>query len=304
MPESDAGKYLKSSARSQWFFSTTFRFIFTHPIKWLKVFLKKFTLFWNGYEFDPNYDIQYVKKYSSLLRIMMCRFAGIYIPFGIIVPFALLGIFLVLKNKSRFNRSNLFLLLAYTGVFSISVILFLIKARYRLPIVPVFILFAAYGIYHLFITVSKGNFSWATGSNFLFLCLFILLCNFHFYKINSKDYFPLHYYLGLNYVIRKNYNAAVKEYELALKEHNNQSDVYTELANTYIDMGKMFKAYMACKNALKINPDHRNALETMSFIHRKVKQMRPLLEKLNRNKSNKQSSTDLQRLNHEEDANE
>ncbi len=302
MPESDAGKYLKSSARSRWFFNTTFRFILTHPVKWSKVFLKKIAVFWNGYEFDPNYDIQYVKKYSSIHRIMMCKFAGIHFPFGIIVPFALLGIFLAFRNKSCFNQPNLFLILAYIGIFSISVMLFLIKARYRLPVIPFFILFAAYGIYCFFNIIKNGDYSLSTGRNFLLLCLFAFLCNFQFYNINSKDYFPLHYYLGLNYVKRKDYDAAIEEYKLALKENNNQSDVYTELANTYIDKRKIFKAYMACKNALKISPDHREALETMSFIHKKVNQMKPILDKLNNNNANNlQSGTDIQKSNNNKD---
>ena len=299
MPEGAAGRYLKSSARSGWFFNATFRFIFTHPVAWIKIFIKKFTLFWNGYEFDPNYDIHYVKKYSPILRIALCKFAGIYFPFGIIVPFALLGVILALKNKDTFNQPNLFLLLAYAGVFSLSVILFLIKARYRLPVIPLFILFAAHGMYRLFTMVKKSTFSLAAGSSVLLLCLFTVLCNFQFYKINSKDYFPLHYYLARTHVKRKNYDAAIAEYELALKEHNNQIDVYTELANTYIDQGKIFKAYVACKKALLISPNHHAALEIMKFITRKLK---PLLDDFNRKKVNSiQRSTDSQKHNYKKD---
>ena len=66
------------------------------------------------------------------------RFGGWFGHFGVLIPLAALGMFLAWPERRR-----LAILYAMTGIYSVSVLLFYVFARYRLPLVPFFMLFAA-----------------------------------------------------------------------------------------------------------------------------------------------------------------
>ena len=72
-------------------------------------------------------------EYSWPLRLL-----GWFGHFGVLVPLALLGMILSWRDRKR-----LAILYAMTGVYAASVLMFYVFARYRLPLVPFFMLFAA-----------------------------------------------------------------------------------------------------------------------------------------------------------------
>ncbi len=106
--------------------------IFSWPF-W-RHFLAKAVLFFWGYEAPQNVNYYLFREFSTVLKLPL-------FPFWIVVPLGLLGIVLA----ARGGRRNLHLLL-FMASYHLSITLFYIISRFRLPILPPLIVFAAYAL--------------------------------------------------------------------------------------------------------------------------------------------------------------
>ncbi|NKB71162.1 MAG: tetratricopeptide repeat protein [Candidatus Latescibacteria bacterium] len=137
-PRLEAG-LTQPSAQSRFFFARAGDFILEQPGAYLWLLLRKSQQLLNGDEIGRNQDLYFARQYSSLLAVLLWKY-GLAFPFGLVVPLALLGILL------RRRHHDQQLLLLYLGVYALSIVLFFVSARYRLPLVPVLLLFAIQGV--------------------------------------------------------------------------------------------------------------------------------------------------------------
>ena len=106
------------------------------PKKYLKLYARKAKMFFNGYEVPANANYYlYRQEFSTILRMM-------FLDFRLICGLGILGVMI-----SLFRKRKPLLIYIFLTVLSMSVILFHIQSRYRLPAVPFFIIFASYAIY-------------------------------------------------------------------------------------------------------------------------------------------------------------
>lgn len=127
-----------SAERSAYFYRQSFRWIQEHPAAWLKLMTRKTGMFWMGHEFVRNLNFYSFRQYSRTLSLLLWE-RGIAFPFGLLAPFALLGVVLALAER----RPEPGLLVLFTLAGSFAVILFFIASRYRIPLVPALLLLAA-----------------------------------------------------------------------------------------------------------------------------------------------------------------
>ena len=126
-----------TAERSDYFYRLSFRWIREHPGDWLGLMARKTGMFWMGHEFVRNLNFYSFRQYSRVLSLLLWEH-GIAFPFGLIAPFALLGLVLSLRDR----RPQASLLILFTLASSFSVIFFFIASRYRVPLVPVLLLLA------------------------------------------------------------------------------------------------------------------------------------------------------------------
>jgi hypothetical protein len=107
--------------RDRYWWREGWQFIRRHPGSYLRLAGEKFLRFW--YVFHPQYNVW----------------------FGLIAPFALLGV--VWNVRKELWRPLYGLILFSLGMFTF---VFYGCARFRLPLAPFFVLFAASGLYRLF----------------------------------------------------------------------------------------------------------------------------------------------------------
>src|SRR5205085_3771576 len=111
-------------------------FIRSHPGAWLKLMARKVLLLWNTAEaFDTESQETYAER-SPLLGI-----GSAVGNFGVLVPLAAFGIWVTWPDRRRLR-----ILHALAIAYAASVVIFFIYARYRFPLVPFLILFAAAGL--------------------------------------------------------------------------------------------------------------------------------------------------------------
>ena len=130
-------------AGSSYLLGKAWEYIRTDPGGYLALFLHKGYLFWHGSEIPRNTDPYFAAEYSPLLRLLLWKY-GLAFPFGLVSALALLGAAYVLLKPERRTPAT-YLVLLFAGVYMLSVVLFFVTGRYRLPAVPCLLLLAAYG---------------------------------------------------------------------------------------------------------------------------------------------------------------
>lgn len=146
LAERFAGKPLKPSEASTFWFHRGLDHIRSDPAGWLKrTEVKKLQLFINSDEIGSNYSFALEKERLPFLRLA-------FIPFGLILALAMVGMI-----ASRRDWRRLFPL--YGVILSVVAtnLVFYVTSRYRLPILPALVLFAAKGLTALTASLGEGS---------------------------------------------------------------------------------------------------------------------------------------------------
>jgi 4-amino-4-deoxy-L-arabinose transferase-like glycosyltransferase len=121
------------------FVDEVFRFIRDHPKEYVLLEYLKFKMFWRGYEIGNLLPYYFFRQhYSKILQLP-------WINFVLLGPLSILGMLLACKTWKQ-----TFLLYGVVGVQLLTVLLFFVLARYRLPAIPILSIFAAYACYVMY----------------------------------------------------------------------------------------------------------------------------------------------------------
>ena len=291
--EKTLGKRLKPSQVSGFWVQQSMKFIREEPTAYLKLLFRKFLLFWNHYEISDIIDISFFKKFSGLLRGPLVNYASISV-------FALLGLFMSLKRK---NRNRLLLqLFILSNVISLEI--YFINTRYRLPVVPFLILFSSYAIYEIYLMVAQKKYvalSYCLGGLIVFGLIVNLKLmessaevaytnmglfyqNKQMYKEAIEEYkkalelnpkYPLaHNNLGILYKKSGRFDEAIKEYETAISLDPGYLNPCYNLGLLYLERGQLDKAAEYFEKALTINPDFTEAKDKLAACRRSVQNLK------------------------------
>jgi tetratricopeptide (TPR) repeat protein len=134
--EHATGRKLSPQEVSDYWAERAFAFLREQPGDWLRLLVRKAVLLVSSLELVDAEDQYLVASYSPVLRA--AGFAG---HFGVLAPLAVLGAFVTWPR-----RRELWWLHAALAVYTASVLLFYVVARYRYPLVPFLALLAGAGI--------------------------------------------------------------------------------------------------------------------------------------------------------------
>ena len=130
--EAETRRSMTEAEVSDFYMHATLEGIEAHPGRWLRLMGRKTVLFWNGAEVPSVPNVFFFERSFVSLKLL-------FLPFAVISPLSICGC-IVLFGSGR-NRSVVALFL---GCALVSVVLFYVSTRYRLPVVPILILLAAY----------------------------------------------------------------------------------------------------------------------------------------------------------------
>jgi tetratricopeptide (TPR) repeat protein len=133
------GQTLTPSEVSSYWTDRALDFITAHPAQWVSLVGRKFLLLVNATEMLDTESQESYAEWSWPLRL-----GGRFGHFGVLVPLAVLGMFLAWPERRRVA-----ILYVMTGTYMASVLMFYVFARYRLPLVPFFMLFAGVALSRL-----------------------------------------------------------------------------------------------------------------------------------------------------------
>lgn len=131
--EAAVGRSLSPSEVSSYWTGRALGYIAAEPLDWLELTGRKALLLINR---DEMLDTESQESYAA--ASLPLRLLGWFGHFGVLVPLAVLGLIVTWPEQRR-----LWILHALMVTYALSVVMFYVFARYRYPLVPFLLLFAA-----------------------------------------------------------------------------------------------------------------------------------------------------------------
>lgn len=181
----------RPSAKSAYFMDKAWSHIAADPGWWMGLMMRKMGAFWHGDELGRNQPIYYWRNYSSVLSATLWK-GGLALPFGLVAPLALWGLLLSLR------RIGPTLPMMYVMSYCMGVAMFFVAARYRVPVLPVLLVFAAYGAWSLYAWARAGRWG-GVGLGLAVLLLFAIPANRDLGSMDMDGDAAIHYNLGNAY---------------------------------------------------------------------------------------------------------
>ncbi|MCK4460665.1 MAG: tetratricopeptide repeat protein, partial [candidate division Zixibacteria bacterium] len=259
--EREAGREMSEAELSAFWTKKAVNFIISNPGKFASLVWKKSVYLVSGFENSDNTDIYYQRTKSRLFSLLLWNLDDwLYFPFGLLLPLALLGIY-VHRDRGRDLAPLYLFVLAYIP----TIVLFLVTARHRLPLVPFLIILAAAGVVKLVhARRSRSGREWIVIGLVFLVSLFVL--NRTYYDLSSDNMFQIHFNNGLQYERIGDYVSAEKEYLLADQNHPFSATLINNLAYTQFRQGKHSEADRNYHRGLKIDPDYAPLYNNLGLV--------------------------------------
>jgi len=278
----ESSELLRTKETSNTYFLRALSFIKENPVKWIKLIVKKFVIFFSGYEVQSNYNYNFLRNFSSLLSKIPL------FSFGIICPLGIMGMALARLNKKAL------LLFFYTLAYLLTGFIFFVLSEYRFPVAPVFMIFTAYLIVNLMKEKKLGNASLLVlCSGGLFLGLNRKIHNPHLeishrnlgmvyresgrfnkaiFHLNeaakiNPDYQSARLDLGVIYKKEGKYQTAIREFEKVIEINPLNAKAYYNLGNSYRETGQFNKAIACFKKTIEIDQAYPEAHNNLGVIY-------------------------------------
>ena len=238
MPEREANIEVPSE-KSRFFFALSWDYIVAQPLDYLYLLAYKSYLFFRGDELPRNLDPYFARNNSTLLSLTLWKH-GLAFPFGLVGTLALVGLYAFFRKPENRSPESILLLL-FIASYTLSVILFFITSRYRLPTVPILLLFAAYGVRSLWNLPRPA---------LLAVPVLLLLGNTATGAMNTEGDAHEHYWLGYAYEQQNMPANAARHYRRAIEMDPSFEEPYLDLAalhgaaKRYDEASKIYQRYL------------------------------------------------------------
>jgi Tfp pilus assembly protein PilF len=253
--ERNVGRKLKLSEVSNYWYMQGLKFIIHNPGQYIGLLGKKLIKTWNAYERPDVFNYYFNKEYSFSLRYLT-------VGFGLIGPLSLLGMALSLPHRRKLGWLFIFIV-----AYLLSLMLFFINSRYRLPIVPALIPFAAYGIFVLYGSVLKRQWQETAVYGVMILVLAGLINSP--YSGKERDMAHYYYLLGNNASQSGKLDDAIRYFEKATSV-GTSAFYFNNLGVAYKNKGLYEKAIKAYNTAISLDPRHERSYLNLGVVLRKL----------------------------------
>jgi Tfp pilus assembly protein PilF len=244
-----------------------FMFIIHHPFQWFGLMGKKFLLFWSSFEIPLNFDYHFYSRFSWYLRIPFFNLI-------FIMPFAIVGLLLNLPHVKKY-----WLLYSIIGLGCLSIIMFFVSGRYRIPLMPFLILMAASGmvsIWNIIRQREKRRYAWPV----LLILLFVggTISTYAFVRQSNpaNDY----YNLSLAHINNENYEQAIIWARRAIDADSSYVNAYYNLGIALMRTQQYEEAMDAFQNVIERSPNDAGGHRNMGALYLVAKEYQTGLQHL------------------------
>ncbi|MFN8176631.1 MAG: tetratricopeptide repeat protein [bacterium] len=259
LAERAVGRELSAAEVSSYWFQQGISYFRDHPKEAIALFLRKVVFFWNGYEISNERDLRdQARRFTPILRFFLVEWA-------ILLPFALFG--LVSTGVRSRPRA---LLGAMILVHTLVVAAFFVCARFRQPVIPLLLPFAAAGILAALDDArSAADRPRQAARTALLLVVFFLVTNprvvtaLGIADVTQDTDAPFHRFnLAVLFDMEGNVDRAIVEYRAAADTGVRDPRVHLNLGNALARTGRVDEAKKEYREVLRIAPDYEAAVRS------------------------------------------
>jgi tetratricopeptide (TPR) repeat protein len=254
MAEAFKGRSLKPSEVSGFWINKTIAENFDNPFRLPKLVGNKILILLNNTELGDNYDYNVYKEAIPFLSVLL--------DFRFILPVGLTGLLLlifskrffqVFKNQNSNTKTKSFLI--YTILlYSLAIIVGHVNSRYRLVLIPLFIILASATLKYLYINFrNKNYFQVFLIGMMVSISLFISSINLQSYNVINREGF-YEYVIGSLYYTKGDFNNAKKYLEQVVNKNGKNVSAYKNLFIIYLHDGELDKANDVLQKQLNLSP--------------------------------------------------
>jgi tetratricopeptide (TPR) repeat protein len=251
------------SAHSRYFLYRALHFIREEPFTYLKLLCRKIFLFLHGNEIIRNQDAYAFRRFSFLLSGLLWK-KVLGFPFGLICPLALMGIVLSIKKREKVSLLYIVLLAHLIGT-----VMFFVCSRYRIPLIPILIIFASYFLWTIYKNIQSKEYKKLVPYLLIFLFLAVL-CNFNVGSMNHEDYPDSYSALAYSYIKRGQMGEAITYLKRAIHLNPDSSYAHFNLGYVYMNSERLDKAVSEFKKALAIDPNDCETHYNLGNVYAKM----------------------------------
>lgn len=236
--EKVSGKKLKPSEVSAFWFRRSRDFILNEPSMFLKLLAKKCFLFLNSQEIPDNYDFAFMKTLTPVLKLG-------FVSFGVLMVCSVLAVYLY-----RWNSPAFWLVYIYAGIYAVSVIMFYVVSRFRMPVMPALIPFAAFFILEGW----KKVLTLGISRSVVFASALLVMTSLVFWPFVTGDPGASHMNIGFAYENKGLWREAADHYQSAVKINPRSAQGHLRQAVANRMLGKPDVALSELQQALALQP--------------------------------------------------
>jgi len=252
------GRNYSFKEASQFFYKKAFEYWKQEPISAIKLTIRKFLLFWSPAIVSDG-KVIYHDRGSSFLRLLP--------GFPLLVGLSLFSLTLFIKQRDNLTKEFKTLILftlAWSFVYSFSVIPFFVSERYRIPIIPQLCIIGGLGAV-LFLNDTENR----NQSNKFKQIILCLLCFTFVYMIPVKykpDTARWFYHKAIVSYKSQNEKDAIYYANKAISKNPEYSEVYAFLGIISLNRNELKEGENYCLKALETNPNYAMANNNLGYI--------------------------------------
>ena len=279
--EEHAHRSLKPSEVSRFYFGEAFDWMRHHPRQAVGLMLRKLRYFWSRSEILNNKNIYFLTdRYTPIIRCLP-------VGFWLVGPLGLMGMVAAMRSPRMLP------LWGFVLVYMISVVLFFVTARFRVPVVAVLALLAAYGVHRAVAAVRERNWPRVAVLSAVLVPAVVLVAqpaqdrnkrtlaevalvdlSKALYKKGRTDeaitllteatdsnphYAEALYSLGVAYTNKGDLKAAERAYKRAIQADPRNVSAHNNLGRLYLDQKRYDEAIPLLTRAVQLDASHSGA---------------------------------------------
>ncbi len=258
--EAKTGRRMKHSEASDYLASQALQWMRRNPGRVADLMWTKTLLFWGPEEQADNKVVALDRQSSAVLR-------RIPLDFAVVLGFALSGVLLfflgrnrlidkpvITADSSRARREAVVLIVCLIVIWYASHLPFAITARYRVPIIPLLMIFAAFFAEREWGFLKSRRWKkaavWATA-----LAAALVFTSTDFADTEEPSTARWHYQRGIAYTRSGQAGAAIAEYQRALEANPDYLAVHNDLAAVLASTGRVAESVPHFRKALEGRPN-------------------------------------------------
>jgi Flp pilus assembly protein TadD/4-amino-4-deoxy-L-arabinose transferase-like glycosyltransferase len=271
--ESKFGHKLRYTDVSKFYAQKAGDFVRANPSKFLGLLFQKTLLFWGPGEITHNNAVRFDREFSRVLK----RIPGNYASTVALGFVGALMLFLILRSKEserRFPNKEATLEFAVWSVlflltYFVSFLPFFVTSLYRMPVIPVLLLFGSYGLWSMVDSFRERRHVFGAGWLAVLIMLTLLL-NLPELLASPDKYKPdlarWWFAQGVCHSLDKKPDKAAEAYRNAIAVDPNNSRSENNLAGVYYSLGRVDEAMQHYSRAVEINPYFEEAYCGLALI--------------------------------------